>query len=205
MIPENTEAIIFDFGGVIINIDYNATIEAFRNLGITNFDDLYSQAQQNRLFDQIETGEISEQRFINGLLEILPKGITPYQVIHAWNAMILDVPEETIKLLSQLQGKYKLFLLSNTNSIHIEYAWKHWYKTTSQKPEDLFSKVYLSFEMGMRKPNSEIFSFVCYEQKLNPETTIFIDDSIQHIEGAKTIGLNTIHLDSGRTLQDIFS
>lgn len=205
MIKENTEAIIFDFGGVIINIDYNATIEAFRKLGIEHFEDMYSQAQQSRLFDLIETGEISDQRFINGLLEFLPKGTTPYQIIHAWNAMILDVPPETINLLKKLKGKYKMYLLSNTNIIHIDYAWKQWQKTTQDNPGDLFDGIYLSFELGMRKPHQEIFYHVCEDQNLDPHKTVFIDDSFQHIEGARSIGLQTIHLIPEMNLQDIFS
>lgn len=205
MIDPKTEAIIFDFGGVLINIDYNATIEAFKKLGLNNFDQLYSQAQQSNLFDDIETGKISAQRFINALLDFLPPGTTPNKVIHAWNTMILHVPATTIELLEKLKGKYRLFMLSNTNSIHIDYAIQQWKKTTEKMPEYFFEKVYLSFEMGMRKPNRDIFEFVCKEQQLNPQTTLFIDDSIQHIEGAKTTGLQTIFLSPEMNLQSIFS
>jgi glucose-1-phosphatase len=202
---KNTDAIIFDFGGVLINIDYQATIDAFKNLGIGDFDQLYSQASQSDLFDAIETGKISAQRFINGLLDFLPKGTTPNQVIQAWNAMILDVPSSTVELLESLQGKYRLFMLSNTNSIHLDYALLQWKKTSSKLPADLFEKVYLSYEMGMRKPNPEIFEFVCTEQKLDFERTLFIDDSIQHIEGAASIGLKTTLIAPDYSLGSIFS
>jgi glucose-1-phosphatase len=206
MLDKNINAIIFDFGGVLINIDYTATVESFRLLGIDDFDELYSQAKQSNLFDDIETGKISPQRFINALLDYLPAGTSPNAVVHAWNAMILDVPNSTIDLLNRLKREnYRLFLLSNTNEIHIKAALQAWDKASEQRPEMLFNKVYLSHEMHMRKPNKEIFDFVIKEQSLDPNKTVFIDDSIQHIEGAKLSGLTTIHLTRHEMLQEIFS
>ena len=205
MIPEQTEAIIFDFGGVIINIDYNFTIEAFKSLGVEDFESMYSQAQQSDLFDAIETGRISAQSFINGLLDYLPSGTSPNSVVTAWNAMILDVPSERIELLQKLRQHYQVYLLSNTNEIHIEKALGEWTKANSFGIESCFDSIYLSHEMGMRKPNKEIFERVCNEQNLYPSKTLFIDDSIQHIEGAKNAGLQSIFLTDGMEIQSIFS
>jgi len=205
MIDEKIEAIIFDFGGVIINIDYNATIQAFKDLGITDFEGLYSQAAQSDLFNDIETGRISAQQFINGLLQLLPSGTTTHQVVRAWNAMILDIPSERIDLLLSLKNKYQIYLLSNTNSLHIEDALRKWNIVSDRTIDTIFDHVYLSHEMGMRKPDLEIFESVCNEQGLNLETTLFIDDSIQHIDGANKLGLNTYHLKEGTELHDVFS
>jgi len=99
MIKDGIKAIIFDYGGVIINIDYQATIEAFNALGTIDFEEIYSQASQSNLFNQIETGEISGQYFINQLLDYLPSGASPNKVVAAWNAMIKDVPKDRIELL----------------------------------------------------------------------------------------------------------
>lgn len=199
------ENIIFDFGGVIINIDYQATINAFKKLGIPNFDHLYSQAQQSDLFDAIETGRISPQHFINGILQLLPAGITPNQVVHAWNAMILDIPEDRIDFLIELSATKKIYLLSNTNSIHIDKALREWNAKSQYPIEQVFTKVYLSHEMGMRKPNPEIFQRVCKEQGLDPSETLFIDDSIQHVHGARAAGLYAHHLITGESIQSILS
>ncbi len=205
MIDEKIRNIIFDFGGVIINIDYQVTIEAFKKLGIDNFEELYSQANQSNLFDDIETGKISPQHFINGLLKFLPNGISPNQVVHAWNAMLLDIPKSRIELLQELSAKYRIFLLSNTNSIHIDAALRTWNKISDEPIESVFETVYFSHVVGMRKPNVEIFNYVCEKHELNTKETLFIDDSIQHIEGAKKSGLQTLHLTGTLDIQDVFS
>lgn len=206
MVKSTVKAIIFDFGGVIININYQDTIEAFKALGIDDFESMYTQAQQSDLFNDIETGSISAQRFINGVLDYLPTGTSPNAVVSAWNAMIKDVPSKTIDLLIQLKAQgYQLYLLSNTNEIHINVALRAWDKTNHKGPDHIFDKVYLSHEMGMRKPNKEIFEFVCKTENLVPAETLFIDDSIQHIEGATSIGLQTYHLQNQEEIYSLFS
>ena len=206
MIDSHIKNIIFDFGGVLIRIDYNATLQAFKELGIANIETMYTQAEQVDLFNAIETGKISAQQFINSLLDHLPSGTSPNKVVAAWNAMILDVPTETIQLLDRLSEQgYHLFLLSNTNSIHIDVALRRWSIASSKDIYSYFKHVYLSHEINMRKPDPQIFEFVCMEQGLDPNETLFIDDSIQHIEGARTIGLNTHHLLSMKELYTLFS
>jgi epoxide hydrolase-like predicted phosphatase len=205
MIQEHIDTIIFDFGGVLINIDYHKTITAFKELGIEDFEERYSQADQTSLFNDLEVGKISAQRFVNELLHFLPQGTSPNQVVRAWNAMLLDVPLAGIDLLRQLKGKYRLFLLSNTNEIHIPRALAEWKKTSSVEFYDCFQHVYLSHEIGMRKPDEKIFEYVCQEQNILPENALFIDDSAQHIEGAKKVGLNTIHLTPDVSLLSVFS
>lgn len=206
MLDSSIRAVIFDFGGVLINIDYAATVQAFRNLGVNDIDAMYSQAQQSSLFDAIETGQISPQHFINRLLEYMPAGTSPNQVVDAWNAMILDVPKSSITLLEQLKAEGRpIYLLSNTNALHIDLAYRRWQKVSELRPEELFNHVYLSHEMGMRKPDPAIFTRVCNEQNLDPGSTLFIDDSLQHIEGAQKAGLKTIHLLPPMSVQAIFS
>ena len=206
MIKTETEAIIFDLGGVLINLDYQLTSKAFIDLGLTDFDATYSQLQQTDLFDRFETGAISSFHFINRLLDQLPQGTSGNKVVHAWNAMILDFPEERLLWLLKMKQRYRIFLLSNTNTLHMEAVRRSLERTIGhQRLEDYFEQVYLSCEMGLRKPNPEIFSRVCEEQGLNPATTVFIDDSPQHVEGAASIGLQALHLKPGETVQSLFS
>ena len=128
------------------------------------------------------------------------------KIISAWNAMIKDVPEKTIEYLIALKSKgYRIFLLSNTNEIHIEAAIKSWNKNNYPKPEKIFNNIYLSHKIGMRKPNKEVFTFICDKESLDPSKTLFVDDSIQHIEGARSIGLKTHHLLNQVDIYSLFS
>ncbi len=197
------DAIIFDLGGVIINLDYQLTIEAFKKLGIENFEEMYTQAKQNNLFEDYETGKISSQHFINSLLPYLPSGTSANKVVHAWNAMILDFPSKRLELLDQLNSKYRIFLLSNTNDIHLQAVNRSLANTTDRKLDSYFEKVYLSHEVKLRKPHEEIFELVCKEQNLNKSTTLFIDDTIGHVNGANSIGLQGIHL-VNKTIEEMF-
>ena len=198
-------AVIFDLGGVIIHIDYAATIRAFENLGHGDFHTMYSQAQQSGLFDELETGKISGQRFVNELLPYLKLGTSPNKVVAAWNSMIGSVPKERIELLQKVRERYPTFLLSNTNELHMQAVHRSWDASSEKPMSDFFNHIYLSHEIGMRKPNAEIFEFVCRENNLNPYETLFIDDSIQHIEGAKSCGLQTVHLTDFEQLDQLFS
>jgi putative hydrolase of the HAD superfamily len=205
MINEHVEAVIFDLGGVILTIDYNRTAAAFKALGLAHFEEVYSQMCQTDLFDRFETGEVSTFHFINRLLDQLPRGCNGNQVVHAWNAMIGGFPGERLGFLLELRQRYRTFLLSNTNAVHMEAVRRALEATTGHKRlEDYFERVYLSCEMGMRKPDPEIFLRVCREQKLDPAATLFIDDSPQHIVGAKSAGLQAIWLEKGMEVQSLF-
>lgn len=202
MINNSKEAIIFDLGGVLLNLDYDLTEKAFISLGMTNFGESYSQLQQVNLFDRYEIGEISSFHFVNRLLDLLPPGTTANQVVHAWDAMILDFPSKRLELLEKLSTKYRLFLLSNTNDLHIDAVRRSLEKTVGhQNLEQYFEKTYFSSAIGMRKPNKEIFEFVCSENNLDRTKTIFIDDSPQHVEGAKFAGIEAVLLEKN---QEVF-
>lgn len=196
--------IIFDLGGVILNIDYNKTIDAFKALGIKNFDDLYTQASQTLLFDRIEKGAITNNAFLTELQQILPPETSLQAIEEAWNAMLLNLPKERLELLGALKTKYNTVLLSNTNHIHI--AAFHKIIKTENKIDSLdpyFDQVYFSCELNFRKPEPEIFKYVCDAQGYLPEETLFIDDSAQHIEGARGIGLHAYLLEK-EDLVDLF-
>lgn len=195
--------IIFDFGGVLIDVDYLKTIDAFKAIGITDFEQLYSQAQQERLFDRYETGKISSQYFINQLIGMINKPVTPNKVVSAWNAMLGAINTENIKAVEKLKNSgYNVFLLSNTNDIHIKVALDRWNKESIIQPEQLFQKIYLSQEIGLRKPDTEIFEFVLNDIGAVAEDALFIDDSIQHIESASSLGIHTHLLKDINTLSD---
>lgn len=192
----NYKAIILDFGGVLLNIDYEAPIREFKKLGIDKFQQLFAQASQSNLFDDFEKGIISNELFRSELKKISGKNISDEQIDSAWNSILLDFPERKMKLLEELKKKYKLFLLSNTNKIHVENFEKEMNEKYGKNHfQSHFEKIYFSSSIGMRKPDVEIFDFVLKENDLPPEETIFIDDSIQHISGAQKAGIVAFHLD----------
>lgn len=197
------KAIIFDLGGVLINLDFHLTKQAFIDLGLPPFETLYSAAQQETLFNNYEMGRISSADFIAALQKLITTDVEEMQLIKAWNAMLLDFPIERLQLLKELSKNYQLFLLSNTNAIHLDAISTYLKQTYAISLDNYFHKAYYSFKVGIRKPDKEIFKLVLEENKLQPTETLFIDDTMQHINSAKQLGIDTIWLQPTNTILDI--
>ena len=198
------KAIIFDLGAVILNINYQNTIDEFTKLGVNNAATFYSKKVQTNLFNQIETGMISSNEFLKALQKET-KNANINQVEKAWNAMLLDLPEKRIQLIEKLKkNNYSIYLLSNTNAIHIDAIKKQLGKRKWLAFCKLFDKMYLSHELGLRKPDVKIFEYILNEQKLKAEEVFFIDDSPQHIASAKKIGIHCHHLLDDENITDLF-
>jgi len=196
--------ILFDLGGVLLHVDYDMTIKKFKSLGIKNFHKYYCQKEQNALFDSLEVGKISFDNFIKSIKTIIPSR-SEKEIINAWNAMLIGMPKENIDLLKNISEKYSLYLLSNTNIIHIEYINKYLFKNYQLKSlNPLFSKVYLSHEIGMRKPDISTFEWVIKDANISARETLFIEDSIQHIENAQKVGIQTHLWKSNESLKSFF-
>ena len=200
---KNIDNIIFDLGNVILNIDYQNTIDAFEKIGVIDASSFYSKSSQLNIFSQLETGRISKQDFVLEIQKFAPKA-SETQIINAWNAILQDLPNERLEVLKKIKDKFSIFLLSNTNSIHLEKIIDNLGVKKYKEFYNLFDKVYYSHEIKLRKPNSDIFRLVIKENNLSIKNTLFIDDSIQHIESAKRIGLKTYHLDEKETMESIF-
>lgn len=198
--------IIFDLGGVIINLDIPKTIAEFNKLSVVPFESIYTQLQQSPIFDLFDKGQISETDFFKELKKYLKEDVTDTQMIDAWNAMLLDFPIHRLQLLSSLKSKYRIFLLSNTNETHITQLESDLHKEHRYKNlEPFFEKVYYSCRIGMRKPDSDIFKFVLNQNKLNAHETIFIDDSPQHIKGALNTGIQSYLLPRDKDVSDLIT
>lgn len=195
--------IIFDLGGVLLNLDYSLTEKAFIDAGIRNFPELYSQLQQSSLFDSFEMGKIGHEEFVSALQQASSVPISEAQVLTAWNAMLLHFPLRRLQILQQLQLYYDLFLLSNTNEVH-EQEFNRILMDAHGIPNIgvFFDRVYLSHRVGLRKPMPEIFQLVLDDNGLQAEHTLFIDDSPQHIAAAKQLGIQTVYLEKGMTIED---
>ncbi len=202
---EEVELILFDLGGVLINIDYQATEKAFIAIGVTDFHEKYTQFQQNELFNQFETGQISAQHFINKLLPFTQKGSSPNEVVHAWNAMIGEFSQEKIDLLIRLSKEKRIALLSNTNELHMIQVMRAWENACAIPFESLFEQVFLSHEIHQRKPDVQTFEWVCNQLNISPSQVLFIDDNPQHIEGANAAGLKTHFYKDPKDFYALFS
>lgn len=193
--------IIFDLGGVILNINYQLTIDAFKKLGFHNFDDFYTQKKQSSLFNNFETGKISVPDFYKYIKANCPKKINTNEIKAAWNAMLLDLPLNRLVFLEKINKRHQLYLLSNTNEVHITEFKNIINKNVGyDRFAAAFKECYYSSEIGLRKPNESCFRYVLEENKLLANETLFIDDSIQHIKGASSIGIKSYLLDSSKDI-----
>jgi HAD superfamily hydrolase (TIGR01549 family) len=196
--------IIFDLGGVLLNINYDATAEAFHHLGVKDFNQWFSQYHANELFSGLETGIQAEESFVRQVQSLLPAPASETDILNAWNAMLLDFRISSLQYLQVLAKNFRLFLLSNTNEIHLRaFQRKYAELFPGQVLDDLFEAAYYSHRIGFRKPNAEAYQYVLERHNLLPKETLFIDDSLPNIEAAQKIGIQTIHLLPGLQIENL--
>jgi glucose-1-phosphatase len=183
------DTIIFDLGGVLLNLDFKRSIDAFINLGFINVE------------KEISSGEFRDELRKHAGLDISDEDID-----RAWTAMLMDLHEENLEIMEKLKCSYRIFLLSNTNPIHIESL--HSRNDNSKSYSGLVGlceKAYYSYEVKMRKPDREIFDHVISDADLDPGKTLFIDDSIPNIETAEDTGLQAYHHKANASLREVFN
>lgn len=193
-------AIIFDFGDVFINLDKKATFDGLKKMGLSEWNEDLNQL--NFLF---EKGKISQENFLSGIQKHTPNATTE-EILETWNAILLDFPLYRLEFLQMLSKKYRLFLLSNTDSIHIERFEQKSGVSFYRDFYQCFEKVYFSYEMGMRKPDAEIFNYVLKKHDLQAKRTLFIDDKKENTDAALSLGLNVWNLQVGQEdVVDLFN
>jgi len=176
--------IIFDFGGVLIDLDRERCIQNFKALGI-NIENIVSTTHSKGVFMELEKGDITPEQFRNELRNMTSQSVTDEQIDDAWISILQTVPQYKLDLLLKLRKKYRTYLLSNTNSIHFEYSKKHVFEKDGRSLRDYFDHCFLSYEIGMIKPDDEIFEYVLNEAQIFARETIFIDDSVLNVDGAR--------------------
>jgi glucose-1-phosphatase len=193
----NIKNIIFDLGDVIINIDVPTTTQAFADLSQRSFEEIQALIVQNDVFRKFETGHLSADEFRDYIRTIFRRSDwTDAMIDEAWNTLLLDIPRERIaKIQSLAQKGYRLFLLSNTSPIHVE-ATNEILRAATGVPRlnDLFEKLYLSYEMGLMKPDAAIYETLLADAGIVAQETLFLDDNAHNIASANTCGIQTIHV-----------
>ncbi len=186
------EAVIFDFGGVILDVDYEATARAMRELLGEDAHVTFTQTQQSAIFDQLETGQISAESFYKRLMAASQRRVSREEIDEAWNAILGETRQERIDFLRRVATRRRIFLLSNTNSIHkAEFDRRLLPFLQGQSFDSIFEKAYYSHLMGLRKPHPIIYRYILDRHGLNAERTLFIDDSEANLRGAREAGLQT--------------
>ncbi len=200
------DTIIFDFGGVLFDIDYDAPVRAFSALGGKGFDAIYAQSGQTKLFDKLETGNISREAFYDEVRAALEVNHSNEVLEEAWHTILLDMPKERIDMIYQLKNKFRTFIFSNTNAIHVAEFEKIVDRSMGLDYfKAAFEKVHYSNVLGFKKPYPESFTKYCKLEGLEPAKTLFIDDSLQHVEGAEKAGLLAYHIDVTKMdVRDVF-
>ena len=197
------DTIIFDLGGVVVNLDISRTINAFKNFGISNVEHWINPGLHTDIFLKLEVGEISEEEFFHGIRELAGVKVYDSEIKAAWCAMLIDLPTERVKIIEKLKKTHRVILLSNTNSIHVDYfdGFAKGYSSMSE----LFHNVYYSFLMHDHKPNASIFRSVIEKERLIPGKTLFLDDAEANVVAAQSAGIRTQLVTPENQMEDIFN
>jgi putative hydrolase of the HAD superfamily len=193
---EGIKNIIFDLGGVILDIDMQKAFNRFAELGFHDAPQLVSHYQSSGFMHDLEVGKATPQQFYDGVRQRAGKNISNDEIKEAWNSLLLNYDSERINLLLQLKQKYRLFLLSNTNIIHYQnYANR---VPGAENLNSLFEKAFYSFEIGVSKPSAAAFQIVLVRQGLKAEETLYLDDSPANIHTAQLLGMKAKLVENGR-------
>ncbi|MEF8805335.1 MULTISPECIES: HAD family phosphatase [Bacteroides] len=196
--------LLIDLGGVLINLDRQRCMENFKELGFTDVEERLNIQQLHGIFMQQEKGLITSAEFRNGLRDMMGKVVSDNQIDAAWNSLLVDIPKHKLDLLLELRSKYVVYLLSNTNEIHWRYACHNLFPYRTFRVEDYFEKAYLSYEMHMAKPEADIFKAVIEDAGIEPQETLFIDDSELNCKAAQELGISTYTAEAGEDWSHLF-
>ena len=195
--------ILFDLGGVILDIDVHATLKGFYDLGFPAELLQYPTNMNSDLFFRYETGKIDSAEFRNELRKFTGLDFSDKELDEAWNAMIVRIPEERTRLLEKLKKKYKLYMLSNTSPLHVPVFEQMYLEKAGMQMKEAFKKIYYSFEIGWHKPDKEAWEFVINDAGIVPEETLFLDDNIHNIKASQELGFQAIHIHERTRLTDL--
>lgn len=191
--PNGIKNIVFDWGGVITNLDFTIANNAFEQLGIKDVASYFSSTSDRFLFD-FEVAKISPKVFRSKIRELTKTVVSDSEIDSAWNSLLRDTPKERIEVIQKLAKKYRVFLLSNTNAIHANYYNARLRKEYGVDHNSLFEKVYYSHELKQRKPGTEIFRLMLKDAKLIAEETLFVDDMEPNVDASASLGIRSFHL-----------
>jgi len=196
--------IIFDLGGVLLNIEPALTGKALTEMGVSDMESLHLRLSESKLYQRYDSGICSSDRFRHEIREVSGIALIDAQIDEAWNALLLDFPKPRVEMLHQIRPHYNLYLLSNTNSIHFESYTRTFRDVHGEEMPDLFDRLFLSYELGAHKPDPEIYRKTIALGNFLPQETLFIDDSLENVLAATREGLIGFHLVAGLEVTELF-
>lgn len=202
---QNIRHIIFDLGGVLLNLDVEGCTRAFEKAGLKDIRSVLTGTNEGGIFSEYERGEIGTPEFRDGIRQLASQSLTDDEIDRMWVNELLDIPQEKLDLLVSLRSKYDIYLLSNTNELHWQHVVESLLPQQNYRVEDLFKETFLSFRMKLAKPDPEIFREVLRQAGLKPEETLFIDDSAVNCQAAQSVGIQTEHDKPGNDLSLLFN
>jgi glucose-1-phosphatase len=202
-LPGHIKTLIFDLGGVIVDLSPAKTLAQFSELTTKTPDDILALTLRHPAFHAFEKGEVHEKKFRDAVREMLGTNADNKKIDHCWNAMLIKLPVEKLTMLNRLKKHFATLALSNTNSIHLRFINDR--MLTSDSLNNYFDHAYYSHELGMRKPEAEIFQYVLNRHALNPSETLFMDDTLENIEAAKKLGIQTLLIQHPDEVLSLFS
>lgn len=204
MDKKNIKNLVFDFGGILVGLDKQRCIAALDSIGAYEISVYVDECRQEDLFHDLEMGYISVPEFCDEVRRKSPRcTATNEEIAWAWGELLTGIPMRKLKKLEGLKSDYRLFLLSNTNVIHWERSVEEFFRDHEWGIDDFFERLFLSYKMGMVKPQKEIFSTMLEDAGLKAEETLFIDDSSANCEAAASLGINVLHDPKGDKWMDL--
>lgn len=183
--------LVFDLGGVIVDLDIDRAIERFVEIGVADAGSMMDKYHQKGIFLEIEDGRLDAEEFCNKLSTFSRKKLTLEEVQYAWLGFIKDVPQYKLDFIRGLRSQFKVYLLSNTNPLVMSWARSNAFSRSGMPIEAYLDKVYASYEIGLVKPDKAIFEHMIEDASLIPSETLFIDDGIANINTANELGFHT--------------
>jgi glucose-1-phosphatase len=201
-IPAEFRTLIFDLGGVIVNLAPKRTLEEFAKLSGKSINDVLQIHTTHLAFHAYETGRIGDAEFRNAVRTMFQVRANDDQIDRCWNAMLLDIPAEKLKMLTRLKRHFTTIALSNTNSIHLSYINEVILK--GQLLDDYFHHAHYSHDIGLRKPDIDIYKFVLETHQITPGQSLFLDDNTDNIAAAKAVGMEALLIEHPDQVFDLF-
>jgi putative hydrolase of the HAD superfamily len=199
----NIKNILFDLGGVILDINIQATLKRFYELGFPPELLQYPDSMQTDIFFKYQTGKLNTEQFRNEIRNATGIEMRDGEFDQAWNAMLVGIPKERTALLKRLSKRYNLYMLSNTSEMHVQVFEKMYMDTAGESMHEVFKKIYYSHEIGLHKPDREAWEYVIKDAAILPAETLFLDDSIHNIKASQELGFQAIHIHERTTLMNL--